>query len=46
MPQLVKGGKYVFGWSIVRENNMVKIPAEAFREYGYKKRKRDNNGWE
>jgi hypothetical protein len=35
MPQLVKGGKYVFGWSIVRINRDVIIPDEAYLEYGF-----------
>jgi bifunctional DNA-binding transcriptional regulator/antitoxin component of YhaV-PrlF toxin-antitoxin module len=33
MPQLVKGGKYVFGWSIISEDGGVLIPEEARREY-------------
>ncbi len=33
MPQLVKGGKYIFGWSKIRNNGHVKIPSEAFQEY-------------
>jgi bifunctional DNA-binding transcriptional regulator/antitoxin component of YhaV-PrlF toxin-antitoxin module len=34
MPQLVKGGKYVFGWSRIGENGGIVIPAEAVKEYG------------
>jgi len=34
MPKLVKGGKYVFGWSLVRENGRVVLPPEALDEYG------------
>ncbi len=35
MPQLVKGGKYVFGWTIVRINRDIFIPDEAYLEYGF-----------
>ncbi len=35
MPQLAKGGKWVFGWVVVGENNMIQIPPEAFEEYGF-----------
>jgi bifunctional DNA-binding transcriptional regulator/antitoxin component of YhaV-PrlF toxin-antitoxin module len=33
MPQLVKGGKYVFGWSSVRKDGRIIIPEEARHEY-------------
>ena len=33
MPQLVKGGKYIFGWSKIRPNGKIKIPEEASIEY-------------
>ncbi|MDY0098106.1 MAG: hypothetical protein RBR81_02795 [Bacteroidales bacterium] len=33
MPQLVKGGKYVFGWSLINDDLKVKIPGKALREY-------------
>ena len=33
MPQLEKGGKHVFGWSVVGRDGRVRIPAEALREY-------------
>ena len=33
MPQLVKGGKYAFGWSVVRNNGEINIPIEAQSEY-------------
>ena len=33
MPQLVKGGKYIFGWSKVGNQGKIKIPPEAFQEY-------------
>ena len=34
VPQIVKGGKYVFGWSIVSKKGKIKIPKEAYDEYG------------
>ena len=34
MPQLVKGGKHVFGWSVVGGEGRIVIPPEAGREYG------------
>jgi bifunctional DNA-binding transcriptional regulator/antitoxin component of YhaV-PrlF toxin-antitoxin module len=36
MPQLVKGGKYVFGWSRVSESGRIVIPQDAYAEYGYR----------
>ncbi|MBN2214198.1 MAG: hypothetical protein JW723_08135 [Bacteroidales bacterium] len=33
MPQLVKGGKYVFGWTIINPDLKVRIPDEAYHEY-------------
>jgi bifunctional DNA-binding transcriptional regulator/antitoxin component of YhaV-PrlF toxin-antitoxin module len=36
MPQLVKGGKYVFGWSRIMSNGLVIIPPEAIVEYKLK----------
>jgi hypothetical protein len=35
MPQLAKGGKWVFGWTIVGPDKNVPIPVAAFREYGF-----------
>ena len=35
MPQLVKGGKYVFGWSMVRINRDIVIPYKDYLEYGF-----------
>lgn len=35
MPQLAKGGKWVFGWTIVGQNRNVLIPTAAFEEYGF-----------
>lgn len=34
MPQLNKGGKYVFGWSLVGADGTVRLPPEATAEYG------------
>ena len=36
MPQLVKFGKYVFGWSIISEDGGILIPEEARQEYQFK----------
>lgn len=35
MPKLVKGGKYVYGWSRVRDDGTIRIPDEPLKEYGY-----------
>jgi hypothetical protein len=35
MPQLEKGGKWVFGWVVVRLGKKIAIPPEAYREYGF-----------
>jgi hypothetical protein len=35
MPQLVKGGKWVFGWVIVGLQGELAIPPEAWDEYGF-----------
>ena len=35
MPQLVKGGKWVFGWSVVGDECNIRIPEEARIEYGF-----------
>ncbi|NLI41360.1 MAG: hypothetical protein GX421_09305 [Caldisericales bacterium] len=35
MPQLSKGGKWVFGWAIVGPDMDVLIPTQAFQEYGF-----------
>jgi hypothetical protein len=35
MPQLTKGGKWVFGWSVVRSDGDIQIPLEAYNEYGF-----------
>ncbi len=36
MPQLVKGGKWVFGWVVISPKHEVMIPPEAYREYHFK----------
>jgi hypothetical protein len=36
MPQLVKGGKLVFGWVIVDSQRRLRIPPQAFKEYGFR----------
>jgi hypothetical protein len=37
MPQLSKGGKWVFGWAIVGPDRNVLIPTQAYQEYGFTK---------
>lgn len=36
MPRLVKGGKWVFGWTVVGPQRELIIPPEAQREYGFR----------
>ncbi len=36
MPQLIKGGKWVFGWTVVSPTREARIPPEAYAEYGFK----------
>ncbi len=38
MPQLVKGGKWVFGWTILGQGREVRVPPEAYLEYGFQER--------
>ncbi len=33
MPQIAKGGKYVFAWSTIRDDGSIVLPAEAAAEY-------------
>lgn len=33
MPQMNKGGKFIFGWSLIREDGRVRFPEQAIREY-------------
>jgi bifunctional DNA-binding transcriptional regulator/antitoxin component of YhaV-PrlF toxin-antitoxin module len=35
MPQIVKGGKNVFGWSLVQTTGKILIPKEAYNEYEF-----------
>lgn len=35
MPQLVKGGKYAFGWALVGTKGKILIPKEAYDEYEF-----------
>jgi hypothetical protein len=35
MPQLEKGGKWVFGWVVVQPGTKITVPPEAYREYGF-----------
>ena len=35
MPQLIKGGKYVFGWSVIQNDGRIRIPDEAYDEYHF-----------
>ena len=36
MPQLVKGGKWVFGWVVVGGHREITVPPEAYAEYGFR----------
>lgn len=33
MPQMNKGGKFIFGKSLIRDNGVIQIPEQAMREY-------------
>jgi hypothetical protein len=35
MPQLAKGGKWIFGWVVVGPQREIRIPPEAYAEYGF-----------
>jgi hypothetical protein len=35
MPRLVKGGKYIYGLSLIGPEGSIAIPPEAMREYGF-----------
>lgn len=35
MPQLVKGGKHVFGWTRIKPDGRIRLPDEAFEEYHF-----------
>jgi len=36
MPRLEKGGKWVFGWVIVDADRRIRVPQDAWTEYGFK----------
>jgi len=33
MPHITKGGKFVFGWSKIQENGLIRLPDQAIQEY-------------
>ena len=35
MPRLAKGGKWVFGWSVVGRERTIWIPPDAYEEYDF-----------
>jgi hypothetical protein len=35
MPQLVKGGKYIFGWAVIQSDGRIRIPDETYDEYRF-----------
>jgi bifunctional DNA-binding transcriptional regulator/antitoxin component of YhaV-PrlF toxin-antitoxin module len=35
MPQIIKGGKHIFGWSKVNQQGRIMIPKEAMKEYNF-----------
>jgi hypothetical protein len=35
MPQLAKGGKWVFGWVVVGKRRTIALPPQVYREYGF-----------
>lgn len=35
MPQLVKGGKWVFGWTVMGPDGRITVPPDAWDEYGF-----------
>ena len=34
MPQITKGGKFIYGWSLINKDYSVYLPPQAVREYG------------
>ena len=36
MPRLVKGAKWTYGWVIVGSGAEIRIPPDAWREYGFR----------
>lgn len=39
MPQMTKGGKYIFGWSKIKEDGKLSFPTMAIKEYKLEKEK-------
>lgn len=39
MPQMTKGGKYIFGWSKIKEDGELSFPTMAIKEYKLEKEK-------
>lgn len=39
MPQMTKGGKYIFGWSKIKEDGKLSFPTMAIEEYKLEKEK-------
>lgn len=37
MPQMSKGGKYIFGWSVIHKNGEMTFPTSAIQEYKLQK---------
>lgn len=35
MPQLLKGGKYIFGWTMINEDYKARVPDETYNEYNF-----------
>jgi hypothetical protein len=35
MPKLVKGGKWVYGWVVVRRQSKITIPPQAWHEFSF-----------
>lgn len=35
MPQLVKGGKWAYGWVVVDPERGLEVPPQAWQEYGF-----------
>jgi len=33
MPHITKGGKFVFGWSKIQKNGLIRLPDQAIQEY-------------
>ena len=33
MPQMTKGGKYIFGWSKIKKDGKLSLPTMAIKEY-------------